>query len=46
MEYSVSFFHVRYIDVKMRIRVDFEVLVGSNLSKMRVNVYGRVTNEQ
>lgn len=32
--------------MKMRIRVDFEVLVGSNLSKMRVNVYGRVTNEQ
>lgn len=32
--------------MKMRIRIDFEVLVGSNLSIMRVNVYGRVTNEQ
>lgn len=32
--------------MKMRIRVDFEVLIGSNLSRMRVNVYARVTNEQ
>lgn len=46
MEYSVSFFHVEYTNMKMRIRIDFEVLVDSNLSIMRVNVYGRVTNEQ